>query len=437
VVPDIIEHMFDVERDLAGVGAALAALPHARTDTERITLLRTLEDLKATIAATQATLTADFATSQRRAHADAGLPARRHGEGIAAQIALARRESPVRGAQHLGLALVLTTEMPHTHALMTTGHLSEWRATLLARETACLSLADRHTIDAELCADPATLDGLSDAGLVAAARRLAYRLDPESVVARARRAETERSVTLRPAPDTMTHLTGLLPVAQGVAVHAALTRAADTLRAGGDPRTRGQIMADTLVTRITGQTTPENVPVHVRLVMTDRTLLAGDTEPAHLTGYGTVPAAWARDLVTTAADQALAWLKRLYTAPDSGRLLAMDARSRTAPPGLRDLIETRDQTCRTPWCGAPIRHVDHAVPHDADGPTAEDNLQGLCERCNHAKQAPGWRARPAPGHRHTVVVTTPTGHRYTTTAPPPPGGRDPRTDLAFTTLLSA
>jgi hypothetical protein len=235
----------------------------------------------------------------------------------------------------------------------------------------------------------------------------------------------------------MTYLTGLLPVAQGVAVHAALTRAADTLRAGGDPRTRGQIMADTLVTRITGQTTPENVPVHVRLVMTDRTLLAGDTEPAHLTGYGTVPAAWARDLVTTAADQALAWLKRLYTAPDSGRLLAMDARSRTAPPGLRDLIETRDQTCRTPWCGAPIRHVDHAVPHDADGPTAEDNLQGLCQRCNHAKQAPGWRARPAPGHRHTVVVTTPTGHRYTTTAPPPPGGRDPRTDLAFTTLLSA
>ena len=50
----------------------------------------------------------------------------------------------------------------------------------------------------------------------------------------------------------MTYLTGLLPVAQGVAVHAALTRAADTLRATGDPRTRGQIMADTLVARVTG-----------------------------------------------------------------------------------------------------------------------------------------------------------------------------------------
>ena len=90
--------MFDVEQDLATVGTALAALPRARTDAERITLIRTLEDLKATIAATQAVLTADLATSQRRAQADAGMPTRRHGDGTAAQIALARRESPARAA---------------------------------------------------------------------------------------------------------------------------------------------------------------------------------------------------------------------------------------------------------------------------------------------------------------------------------------------------
>jgi hypothetical protein len=451
VTPDIIEHMFDIERDLTSVGPSLSRFTHAlpdtsRTDAERIDLLRTLEDLKAAAAAAQARLTADLAASRRRAHADAGLPARRHGEGIAAQVALARRESPVRGAQHLGLALVLTTEMPHTLALMSTGRLSEWRATLLARETACLSLADRRTVDAELCADPRLLDGLSDTGLLAAARRAAYRLDPEASVARARRAETERRVTLRPAPDTMTHLTGLLPVAQGVAVHAALTRAADSLRATGDPRTRGQIMADTLVARVTGNptdtagditpgTVPEVPPVAVRLVMTDRTLLAGDTEPAHLLGYGTVPAVWARDLVAAAAAHARAWVKRLYTAPGTGQLLSLDSRARLAPPGLREVVELRDHTCRTPWCGAPIRHTDHVVPHDADGPTAEANLQGLCERCNHAKQAPGWRARPTPGHRHTVVVTTPTGHRHTSTAPPPPGARDTRLDLAITALL--
>ena len=158
--------MFDLERDLTSVGPSLSRFTHAlpdtsRTDAERIDLLRTLEDLKAAAAAAQGRLTADLAASRRRAHADAGLPARRHGEGIAAQVALAHRESPVRGAQHLGLALVLTTEMPHTLALMSTGRLSEWRATLLARETACLSLAETgRTVDTELCADPRVLDGL-------------------------------------------------------------------------------------------------------------------------------------------------------------------------------------------------------------------------------------------------------------------------------------
>ncbi len=418
--------MFDIVSalttiDLVAWRESLPGLDTEVSDAERIDQLRALEELKAAASAAQSRVTAMFDDSQRQAQTDAGIPARRQGEGIASQVALARRESPVRGAQHLGLARILTTEMPHTLSAMTAGWLSEWRATLLARETACLSLEDRRTIDATLCAHPATLDGLSDKALVAEARRLAYRLDPESVVRRARRAETERSVTIRPAPDTMTYVTGLLPVAQGVAVHAALAREADSRRAAGDERTRGQIMADTLVQRVTGQTTATAVPVEVRLVMTDRTLLAGDAEPAHLEGYGTLPAQCARDLTTTAINHARAWIRRLHLDPATGRLIAMDSHARTAPQGLASFVATRDQLCRTPWCGAPIRHRDHVVPHDAGGATDEPNLQGLCERCNHAKQAMGWRARPRPGPRHTVEVTTPTGHRYTGAAPEPPG----------------
>ena len=60
-------------------------------------------------------------------------------------------------------------------------------------------------------------------------------------------------MTLRPAPDTMTLLTGFLPVAQGVAAYAALTRDADLLKQHGDPRSRGQLMADLMVARLTGQ----------------------------------------------------------------------------------------------------------------------------------------------------------------------------------------
>ncbi|MGN6440817.1 MAG: hypothetical protein ACTHL6_02825, partial [Arthrobacter sp.] len=55
------------------------------------------------------------------------------------------------------------------------------------------------------------------------------------------------------------------------------------------------------------------------------------------------------------------------------------------------------------------------------GPTTAANGQGLCEACNHTKEAPGWTAKPVPGPRHTVATTTPTGHTYHSTAPPLPG----------------
>ena len=86
--------------------------------------------------------------------------------------------------------------------------------------------------------------------LVAEVRRRAYALDPESFVERRRRAEADRHTSLRPAPDTMAVLSALLTVKGGVSVHAALTAEADRAKAAGDPRSRGQIMADTLVNRV-------------------------------------------------------------------------------------------------------------------------------------------------------------------------------------------
>ena len=120
-----------------------------------------------------------------------------------------------------------------------------------------------------------TLIGAGERELVAELRRLSYRLDPESVVARRRRAESQRFVSLRPAPDTMTYLTALLPVADGVAAYAALTGAANAARSDGDPRSRGQVMADLLVTRVLGQADGQapRVPVTVNVVVSDQVLL--------------------------------------------------------------------------------------------------------------------------------------------------------------------
>src|SRR4029078_11207654 len=68
----------------------------------------------------------------------------------------------------------------------------------------------------------------------------------------ARRAARDRRVTVRPAPDTMAYLTALLPASVAVAAYAALTSYTQLVVGEGDHRGRGQIMADTVVDRITG-----------------------------------------------------------------------------------------------------------------------------------------------------------------------------------------
>ncbi|AIH51688.1 hypothetical protein IQ38_04675, partial [Mycobacterium tuberculosis] len=205
-------------------------------------------------------------------------------------------------------------------------------------------------------------------------------------------------------------------------VYAALKRAADTTF---DDRTRGQVMADTLVERVTGQPAEAAQPVAVNLVLSDETLLAGDRAPAVVDGYGPIPAAVARTLVRDAvADtRSRATLRRLYRHPRSGALVAMESRARRFPKGLAAFIGLRDQRCRMPYCDAPIRHRDHAQPHHRGGPTTATNGLGSCERCNYVKEAPGWRVSTDTDEtgRHTAEFTTPTGMYYHCTAPPLPG----------------
>ncbi len=422
---DMFEHGVP---ELAGWVTALADAPSAGSDADRVERIRLLEELKCAAEALQARDAVDLDASVRQVQR-AGVPARRLGEGVAAQVGLARRVSPVRASKLLGLAKVMSAELPHTAELMRRGLLSEWRATIVARETGCLDLQDRREVDRLLCAGGpgyAPAIEMGDRQLADTAKKHAYRLDAQAFTARAAKAVEERTVTIRPAPDTMTWVTALLPVAQGVGVYAALRAAADSARATGDPRSRGQVMADTLVERAAGRTTAEEVSVEVRLVMTDRTLFTGDDEPAHLLGYGPVPAGWARALAAEALDTAQLWIRRLYTTPGTGTLVAMDSTARCAPTGLARFIETRDlATCRTPWCDAPARVIDHVTDHQHGGPTTGPNLQDLCERCNLAKQAPGWsattRAGPDARGRHVVDWRTPTGHTHTARAPDLPG----------------
>lgn len=162
-----------------------------------IDLITALERLKAAASAAQARVSERFDRLQRSLQEAAGVPARRLGEGVAAQVALARHESPVKGGRFLGAAQAWVREMPNTLEALADGRLSEWRATLAVRETACLAVEDRRAVDAEFGTLLGSGRSMGDRAVTAELRRMVYARDAEAYVRRIRAAVKGRRVTCR------------------------------------------------------------------------------------------------------------------------------------------------------------------------------------------------------------------------------------------------
>ncbi|MGV9710722.1 HNH endonuclease [Gordonia sp. NPDC003424] len=414
-------------------------MPAADSEPQATDRLTILEEIKSAATAAQVRETGRLDDLRNADEVARKVPKARQGRGLSAEIGLARKASPQRGAQYLGLARAMA-EMPHTYAALQTGVLTEWRVTILVRETGYLTREAREEIDRRVCADPEALIGKSDRQIEADTKKHAYELDPHAVVARAAKAEKHRRVTSRPAPDLMANVTALLPMKQGVAVYAALKQHADSV-VGGDDRTRDQIMADTLVERVTGQAAASGVPVAVNLVVSTDTLLGLSDQVAEIPGQGPIPAAMARQMVIDGLDLAETetTLRRLFARPDDGAIVSMESTARAFPKSLAHLIRVRDKCCRTAYCGNVIAEIDHARSHADGGATSADNADGCCRVHNRAKEMPGWSylivesAGP-----HTMQITTPTGDRHTTTAPAAVGHRPPtvsRAEIRFHQLL--
>ena len=80
----------EVKGGCVGGGAKL-------NDRDRVELVRALEELKSAAAAAQARVAVAFDVSQRAEQQAAGVRRRDLGSGVAAQVGLARRDSPVKG----------------------------------------------------------------------------------------------------------------------------------------------------------------------------------------------------------------------------------------------------------------------------------------------------------------------------------------------------
>jgi hypothetical protein len=364
-------------------------------DAARIDRITLVERLQACLEAVKSVETVDFAKSQAAEQVSLGVHPARVGRGIADQVGLAGRVSPSEGSRRLHVARDVVLDMPVVLDLLTRGEINAGTARRIAEQVSHLDKATRRLVDAQL----------ADQNLGGQSPR-----------------QAERRVTVRPAPDTMSLLSGLLPVEQGVACLAALEAEVTARKADGDERTKGQIMADTLVARITGQDHAEDTGFEVGIVLPVGSLLGPeDPTPAEIPGHGPIPAGLARELIANA--QARCWWRRLFTRPTrtGGHLIVdLDQRRRRFTGWLAELIRWRDWTCRDPFCDAPIRHLDHIHRHTDGGPSNPVNGRGVCERGNYVREMPGWTVRLVDPGAHTVVTTTPTGHQYISNPPEPP-----------------
>lgn len=365
-------------------------------------------------------LAADLLATRVAERIAAGLPQDRWEIGVAGEIGLALRMSLNRAAGFLSCARELRRNLPHTLARLRDGDIAPEAVPKIVHGLAHLDEDDRQRADELLCADPATLDGVGLGRLPDKVQQVAYELDRQGTVDHLASEDKDRGVTIRPVPNVMTRLSILMPMAQGVGAYAAIRAAAAAIKGiAGEVRTLAQIMADLAYERLTGRAVADGQDVTVNLTIPANVLLSDEPGTAHVRNGGSLPAEIARKIVGRATAKGTAWIRRLYVRPESGAVVGLDSRSRKFPEGLADLITARDQYCRTPYCDAPIAHIDHVHRHASGGETEYENGQGLCAACNYAKEGAGWRARSVddPSGRHTVETRMPSGHTYRSVAP--------------------
>lgn len=381
------------------------------TETDILARITALEELKAAVGSVQAEEAVAFAELRRERDRVNQVPEPSCGLRSGEEIGLAKKVSPGAGRKFLTTSRAIVGEMPNTFKALSRGTISEDKARIMVEETAVLQSADRRRVDTRM------RNSMGPAGLRSLrmeTRALSEEMDAQTVAERARKAASNRRVTVTAIDNGMGRVSAILPLPQAVAVFGSLKDAADSIFADGaaDGRGRQQLLADTFVERLTGQETASAVPAMINLVVEAESLLSDGLVPAWLPGFGPLPAKTARNFVS--ANEARMLIRRLFTRGEDGQLVGMEARSRSFTGGLRDMLIFRDDVCRTPWCDAPIKHADHADPYASGGQTSWENGSGLCAACNYAKEQPGWK------HEATadgLNVTTPSGSEYEVTTP--------------------
>jgi Domain of unknown function (DUF222)/HNH endonuclease len=224
------------------------------------------------------------------------------------------------------------------------------------------------------------------------------RVDRQAEAREATRQHASRSLQVYPDSDGTVIIRGRLTPEVGALLVQALAAARDTLyqRARdkdpvADPPTMVQQRADALAllaeTALHHSIDPGapgeryQVVVHV-----DAEVLADPDSPGQsiLEDGARVPAGTSQRLACDAS-------RVLMRHGLDGRVVEVDARTRTIPPALRRALHHRDRGCRFPGCSVRVGQGHHIRHWAQGGPTTLSNLALLCRRHHRSVHEEGYQ----------------------------------------------
>ncbi|MHB1171529.1 MAG: DUF222 domain-containing protein [Lacisediminihabitans sp.] len=312
-----------------------------------------------------------------------------------AELACALRlpERTVEGL--VGVSQVLVHDLPGALAASRVGEISYRHAQILVEHAATLSPEAAARLEAAVLplatsATPTQFDRRT--------RVARERIHPESITARHRRAEGDRTVQCTSARDGMAWVSAYLPASDAVGICTRVTEAAISIQGPGETRTLTQLRADVFrdlllddddddddeghaivgtatpdgqasphrhATRDLGQTARRprrkfrGIKPRVLVTVPVLTLLGHSDEPGSLEGYGPIDPDTARELAANAPS-----FTRLLTHPETGAVLSVGRSRYHVPEDLRIWLRVRDGTGVLLWT-SPTGHAYTLTPRRA------------------------------------------------------------------------
>jgi hypothetical protein len=359
-------------------------------------------------------------------------------------------------AHRMRRAVTWRDSLPVTGAALRRGELDERRAQILADTLAHTDPALAGRVEAVVMPEAHEL------GFAALKRRILavlLELDPNSAEENRTLAEHDADVFVEPGADGRATLGAEIPAEEAAEGFDFINALAQMAKADGDERPIGWVRNEIFSLLVRGAAlTSAAGGVRAALTITAalEALEGASTAPAEVNGFAITPARLADLLrrvgalglerpdegsLTFALTDATGRLLATLGMPELERLVRR-GQGLNPPPATdayvptdaqRVFVNTRDRTCRMPFCGQRVGMADHdhVVSHSDGGATTCTNLCCLCRTHHRLKTLfKNWVFVMEPDG--TLHVTTPSGVTRTTRPwamrrrplPPPPDPAD-------------